>query len=107
MNNYCGPESAGCIENIDLHSPQCRDSCLGLYADVNYSNDTGKDTNWKKFANMTENYHRYLNDYAENLIYNSSTKNLSKTLNMSWLIIFVIFSLAKRVSPFANGPDLL
>ena len=100
MNNYCSPESAGCIENIDLVSPQCRVSCTGLYADVNYYNGTRKDTYWQKFANMTENYHRYLNDYAENLIYNSSTRNLSiKALNMSWLKSHLLFSVSPKRFP--------
>ena len=88
------------MKNIDLVSPHCRDSCLGLYADVHVSNDTGKDTYWQKFANMTENYQRYLNDYADNLIYNSSTRNLSiKALNMSWLKSHLLFSASPKRFP--------
>ena len=67
---------------MDLKSSDCKVSCTGLYADVNYVNDTRKDMYWQKFAKMTENYQRYLNNFAENLIYNSSSKNLSEISNV-------------------------
>ena len=76
-----------------MHTSDCRVSCTGLYSVVNFF----KDANYGlKFSNMTENYQRYLNNYAENLIYNSSSRNLSKTSNKSWSKLYLPFSASPK-----------
>ena len=99
MENYCGPHSATCLEEIELHTSDCRVSCTGLYSDVNFYNDANKENYQLKFSNMTVNYQRYLNNYAENLIYNSSSRNLSKTSNTSWSKLYLPFSASPKGFP--------
>lgn len=108
--SFCGPDADFCIENVGKHPPDCRISCTGLYAVVWYpdnDNDPKRGRYGQKFVQMTSEYHQYLNNYAENLVYNSTSGSLSETfLKISKTFVFS-FSLAQRVSSIALGPDLL
>ena len=76
--DYCTPNATSCISNVTNLYPQCQVSCTGLYADVQYVQDTKEDIYWQKFEKMTKKFHEYLNSYAENIFYNSSSSTLSK-----------------------------
>ena len=81
--------------------PDCKISCTGLYAVVWYlDDDPEKEKYGQKFVQMTSEYHEYLNNYAENLFYNSSSKNLSKVFGG----IVTIFALFLSASPKGFPP---
>ena len=77
--SYCGSDANFCIENVSKHHADCKISCTGLHAVVWYlENDPDKQKFDQKLVQMTSEYHQYLNNYAENLVYNSSSESLSK-----------------------------
>ena len=90
--SFCSPDANACIQKISKGHSDCRISCTGLYAVVWYQVDDGNDPMKKKFAWMTSEYHRYLNDYANNLLYNSSSKSLSRTSkdNINLLLFYLL-----------------
>ena len=75
--NYCSPAAFACIDNIKDRTSDCRVSCTGLHAVVSYVFDTDEVSYWKKFGDMSYEYKRYLNNYAENLEFDSSSESLS------------------------------
>ena len=98
-----GPIANSCIESVSKRHTDCKISCIGLYAVVWYL-ETNKDDNensGQKFARMTSAYHRYLNNYAGNLVYNSSSKDLSE--NFSGNISYLSFN-SVSASPKAFPP---
>ena len=49
---------------------------------------------------MTSEYHRYLNDYANNLLYNSSSKSLSRpTKDKITFLLFYLLSASPKGFP--------
>ena len=115
--SFCDPNANSCIESVSKRHSDCKISCSGLYAVVWYlgdeqnENDFKKGKSGQKFARMTSAYHRYLNNYAENLVYNSSSEDLSECLSEKILQFFFTlslrFSFSKRFPPVALGRDLL
>ena len=108
---FCSPNANSCVRNVNKRHPDCKISCTGLYAVVWYlgddltdsSNDPMKKKSGQKFVRMTSEYHRYLNNYAENLVYASSSESLSKNLSSEDLNLLLSFSFSESVSPFAIG----
>ena len=88
--SFCSPDANACIEKISKRHGDCQISCTGLYAVVWYQADDSDDPMKKKFAWMTSEYHRYLNDYANNLLYNSSSKSLSRTSKENFLLFYLL-----------------
>ena len=90
--SFCSPDADACIEKISKRHSDCRISCTGLYAVVWYQANDSDDPMKKKFAWMKSEYHRYLNDYANNLLYNSSSKSLSRTSkdNINLLLFYLL-----------------
>ena len=85
--NFCSPAELACVDNIfdeTTDDDDCRTSCTGLHAVVWHLNNTTKDEQfWKKFGQMEEEYKRYLNNYADNLEYNSSSETLSEKISLN------------------------
>ena len=82
--SFCGPNVNSCIERVSKRHSDCKISCTGLYAVVWYKKideELKKGKSGEKFAKITSAYHQYLNKYAENLVYNSSSGDLSKCLS--------------------------
>ena len=76
--NFCSPVALPCVDNIETDNYGCRSSCTGLHAVVWHMDKTKNDEFWQKFGEMEEEYKGYLNSYAENSVYDSSSKTLSK-----------------------------
>ena len=78
--NFCSPSALSCVDNIETSDEDCRPSCTGLHAVVWHLEDI-KDEDGRfmqKFREMEEEYKGYLNNYADNLEYNSSIETLGK-----------------------------
>ena len=109
--NFCSPSDHSCVDNIKTSDADgdCRQSCTGLHAVVWHSNNSKNEEFLQKFEEMEEKYKVYLNSYAENVEYNSSSETLSKqcSFNRNTFNYIVCSSFSKRVSPIALGPVLL
>ena len=97
--SFCSPDADACIEKISKRHGDCQISCTGLYAVVWHQADDSNDPMKKKFAWMTSEYHRYLNDYANNLLYNSSSKSLSRPPKDNIYILTFYFFYLLSASP--------
>ena len=107
--SFCDPNANSCIERVSKRHSDCKISCSGLYAVVWYLGDEQSDSEFKKgksgqkLARMTSAYHRYLNNYAENLVYNSSSEHpFSECLSEKICSLFYSFSpfqLLQKISP--------
>ena len=75
---FCSPTGLSCVNNMEASDEDCRPSCTGLHAVVLHTNNTKDEGFWQKFGDMEEEYKGYLNNYAENLEYYSSSDNLSE-----------------------------
>ena len=81
-------------------------SCSGLYAVVWYLGDEQEDNEFKKgksgqkLDRMTSAYHRYLNNYAENLVFNSSSEDLSECLSENICSLFTFFFVSASPKDF-------
>ena len=113
--SFCDRNAISCIERVSKRHSDCKISCSGLYAVVWYLSDEQTDKEFKKgksgqkFARMTSAYHRYLNNYAENLVFNSSSEDLSAGQKRfaPFFTLSLCFSFSKRFPPVARGGDLL
>ena len=105
--NYCSPAMAPCIDNIKDRSSDCRVSCTGLHAVVWYTLSNQDDSFWQKFKDLSDEYKRFLNNYAENLQFDSSSKNLSNYDDVGPFRTLECFRLIQKVPTPAFGPVLL
>ena len=103
--SFCNPNANSCTERVSERHSNCKISCSGLYAVVWYLGDEQNDKEGKsgqKLAQMTSAYHRYLNNYAENIVFNSSSEDLSECLSENICSLFLLFSpfqLLQKISP--------
>ena len=81
--NFCSPAALSCVVNIETAKDGCRPSCTGLHAVVWHMNSINDEGFWQKVGEMEEEYNGYLNSYAENLVYNSSSETLSKKISLN------------------------
>ena len=68
---------------MSKESQDCRVSCTGLYADVQYNQHENKD-DWKdhqKYIVLQSDYSAYKRNYARNIVFNDTNTNLSMTIN--------------------------
>ena len=76
----CSPTALSCVSTIETTTNHCQKSCTGLHAVVWHMDNTKDDNFWQSFGMMEMEYTRYLNNYAENSMYNSSAKTLGKKI---------------------------
>ena len=92
--NFCSPSALSCVDNFETTDDDCRPTCTGLHAVVWHLNNTKNEEFWQKFEEMEEEYKGYLNSYAENLEYNSSS--LSKISSIEPKYKLALFQLLQR-----------
>ena len=101
--NFCSPADLSCVDNIEPpdDDEECRTSCTGLHAVVWHLNGTKDQEFWQKFREMEEEYKGYLNNYAENVEYSSSSKTLSKKilLNSNTYKFYLVSASPKKLAP--------
>ena len=106
--SFCSLNANACIQQISKSHADCKISCTGIYAVVWYKGDEQTDKSNDpilkgKFAWMTSEYHRYLNHYANNLLYNSSSKSLSRpTKDKITFLLFYLLSASPKGFPRYN-----
>ena len=97
--SFCSQDADFCIENVRKRQSDCKISCDGLYSVVWYQGIDHNMEYGQKFTQMTSEYHRYLNNYAENLVYNSSSGSLSKNFSKNSPTNFCFLSASPKGFP--------
>ena len=73
---FCSPLAHACFQEVASEKFPCNVSCIGLYADVQYLNYTTdcdqqtllEDDYNKQLCSIQEEYHKYKNSFARNLV---------------------------------------
>ena len=73
----CTPNGTKCCSSIDENSLGCRVSCTGLYADAFYIKDPTEEKLMKELKENMEEYTGYKNNFARNLEFDPTKKDLS------------------------------
>jgi hypothetical protein len=73
----CTPNSTNCWSGIDENSLGCRVSCTGLYADAFYIKDPMEEELMKQLKENMDEYMGYKNNFAQNLQFDPTKKNMS------------------------------
>ena len=74
--NSCSPAALPCYTQVAEEDFGCRDSCTGLYADVEYI----KDTSYFDYGHIVKEYHSYKASFARNIQFDGDQASFGKSL---------------------------
>ena len=73
----CTPNGTACWSGIDENSLGCRVSCTGLYADAYNIKDPTEEKLMQQLKGNLEEYLGYKNNFAQNLQFDPTKKDMS------------------------------
>ena len=95
-NKLCGPSGLTCFEELaSAGQDLCMVSCLGLYADVSFTNETildfleSRGEEAQKLDELQQEYNRYKNDYVSNVYFDPKETNNSKCCIYSHILTII------------------
>jgi hypothetical protein len=96
--SYCSPNGTACYSGIILEG-SCPVCCTGLYADASFEEDNiSKGQSSNEFMKMEAAYQAYKNNYAKNLQFDSTHKNLSMCIHLK-VVYQYTFSASRKNYP--------
>ena len=104
----CTPNGTACCSGIDENSLGCRVCCTGLYADAYNIKDPTEEKLMQQLKGNLEKYFGYKNNFAQNLEFDPTKKDMSIFRNTQLdNNIFVFFSFSEELPAVEVHSDLL